>query len=98
MEVRTPPEKKGFLAMKNNVYYIQQAQAASQSGLRGAQMLRRIAWLAVAVGIFLFVWNVNDFNSENLGLMISIGCLIAGMNIFLLSTVFSLLHTEPGKQ
>ncbi|NGQ96581.1 hypothetical protein G3578_15570 [Brevibacillus sp. SYP-B805] len=78
---------------------MQQAQAArQQSGLRGAQMLRRIAWLAVAVGIFLFIWNVNDFNSENLGLMVSIGCLIAGMNIFLLSTVFSLLHTESGER
>jgi len=38
--------------------------------------------------------NVSDFRADNFGLMAAIGLLIGGMNIFLLSTVFQLLHTE----
>jgi len=63
---------------------------------KAADTLTWMAWTSTIIGIVLFVCNVTDFRAENVLLMVSIGCLIAGMNIFLLSTVFRLLHL--GKQ
>ncbi|WP_400161978.1 hypothetical protein ACAF76_016615 [Brevibacillus sp. TJ4] len=59
---------------------------------RAADTLKWMAWTATIVGTLLLVFTASDFRSENLPLMVSIGCLIAGMNIFLLSTVFRLMH------
>jgi hypothetical protein len=59
---------------------------------KAADTLKWIAWTATIVGTLLLVFTASDFRSENLPLMVSIGCLIAGMNIFLLSTVFRLMH------
>ncbi|MFY0542815.1 hypothetical protein [Brevibacillus sp. H7] len=63
---------------------------------KAADTLRWMAWTSIMIGFVLFAFNVTDFRSENFLLMMSIGFLIAGMNIFLLSTVFRLLHI--GKQ
>jgi hypothetical protein len=63
---------------------------------KAADALKWMAWASIMIGIVLFAFNVTDFRSENFLLMMSIGFLIAGMNIFLLSTVFRLLHI--GKQ
>ena len=59
---------------------------------KAADTLKWMAWTATIVGVLLFVFNVSDFRSENFPLMVSIGFLIAGMNIFLLSTVFRLMN------
>ncbi len=59
---------------------------------KAADTLKWMAWTATIIGTLLFAFSVSDFRSENFLLMIAIGCLIAGMNIFLLSTVFRLLH------
>lgn len=58
---------------------------------KAANTLRWMAWTATIIGALLFTLNVSDFRSENFPLMVSIGFLIAGMNIFLLSTVFRLM-------
>jgi|GEM_PF-795393 len=84
--------------MMNKVYPLHSGNAVKHSGFKAAEMLRYFAWLAIAVGTFLFAVNVNDFRGDNLGLMVAIGFLIAGMNIFLLGTVFSLLHTSPSEK
>lgn len=59
---------------------------------KAADTLKWMAWTVTIVGIFLMLFSASDFRSENLPLMVSIGCLIAGMNIFLLSTVFRLMY------
>jgi len=61
---------------------------------KAADTLKWFAWAASLIGVLLFVLNVTDFRAENFGLMASIGFLIAGMNIFLLSTVFRLMHIK----
>lgn len=58
---------------------------------KAADVLRWMAWTAIGIGFLLMAFNVSEFKSENLPLMVSIGCLIAGMNIFILSTVFRLM-------
>lgn len=70
----------------------------TNNGMKAAEMLRWFAWIAIVIGSLLFVGNVNDFSFANLPLMVSIGFLIAGMNIFVISTAFKLLliRTEEG--
>ena len=58
---------------------------------KAAETLKWMAWAVTISGIVLFLLNASDFRSGNLPLMVSIGCLIAGVNIFLLSTVFRLM-------
>jgi len=58
---------------------------------KAAETLTWIAWGAIIFGIILFIPNVSDFRSSNLPLMVSFGCLIAGVNILLFSAVFRLL-------
>ncbi|MGG3886202.1 hypothetical protein [Brevibacillus panacihumi] len=64
---------------------------------KAASTLKWMAWTATIVGMLLLVFNVSDLRSENLPLMVSIGCLIAGMNIFLLSAVFRLMSLKTQK-
>jgi hypothetical protein len=64
------------------------------NGIKAAGTLKWLAWAATIIGFVLLLINVSDFRAENFGLMAAIGFLIGGMNIFLLSTVFRLLHTE----
>lgn len=59
---------------------------------KAADTLKWMAWTATIIGGMLLLFNVSDFRSENFPLMVSIGFLIAGMNIFLLSTVFRLMN------
>ncbi|MGN7470891.1 hypothetical protein [Brevibacillus sp. SAFN-007a] len=59
---------------------------------RAADMLKWIAWTAIVIGGLLMAFTASDFRSENLPLMVSIGFLIAGMNIFIMSTVFRLMN------
>ncbi|RNB83344.1 hypothetical protein EDM56_22000 [Brevibacillus fluminis] len=60
-------------------------------GLKASEMLRWFAWIAIGIGSLLLIGSVSDFSSSNLPLMVSIGFLIAGVNIFVLSTAFRLL-------
>jgi hypothetical protein len=55
------------------------------------KVLHRFAWLAAIIGFVLVLLNVTDFSSDNLALMVGIGFLIAGGNIYILSTVFHLM-------
>lgn len=64
---------------------------------KAANTLKWMAWTATIVGMLLLVFNVSDLRAENLPLMVSIGCLIAGMNIFLLSAVFRLMSMKTQK-
>ncbi|MBR8661572.1 hypothetical protein IRT44_09735 [Anoxybacillus sediminis] len=64
------------------------------NGIKAATTLKWLAWAATILGAVLLMMNVSDFRADNFGLMAAIGLLIGGMNIFLLSTVFQLLHTE----
>ncbi|GED68437.1 hypothetical protein BRE01_21390 [Brevibacillus reuszeri] len=59
---------------------------------KAADMLKWMAWTTTIIGALLMAFSVSDFRSENFTLMVSIGFLIAGMNIFLLSTVFRLMN------
>ena len=59
---------------------------------RAADVLRWIAWTAIAIGGLLMAFTASDFRAENFPLMVSIGFLIAGINIFIMSTVFRLLN------
>jgi len=59
---------------------------------KAADTLKWMAWTATIIGALLMAISVSDFRSENLPLMVSIGFLIGGMNIFLLSTVFRLMN------
>jgi hypothetical protein len=65
-----------------------------ESGIKAAGTLKWLAWVSTIIGFVLLLIHVSDFRAENFGLMAAIGFLIGGMNIFLLSTVFRLLHTE----
>ncbi|EST55084.1 hypothetical protein T458_10275 [Brevibacillus panacihumi W25] len=64
---------------------------------KAANTLKWMAWTATIVGMLLLVLNVSDLRAENFPLMVSIGCLIAGMNIFLLSAVFRLMSMKTQK-
>jgi hypothetical protein len=56
-----------------------------------ARMLTWMAWTVTIIGAILLAFTVSDFSQGNLPLMIAIGCLIAGMNIFLFSAVFHMM-------
>lgn len=58
---------------------------------KAADMLKWMAWTVGIIGALLMAFSVSDFRSSNFPLMVSIGFLIAGMNIFILSTVFRLM-------
>ncbi|KLH98156.1 hypothetical protein ABE237_07710 [Brevibacillus formosus] len=58
---------------------------------KAADVLRWMAWTVLFAGAVIMAFTASDFRSENLPLMVSIGFLIAGMNIFIMSTVFRLM-------
>lgn len=58
---------------------------------KAARTLGWMAWTTVIIGALLLVFNVSDFRSGNLPLMVSIGFLIAGVNMFLMNIVFRLM-------
>lgn len=66
-------------------------------GMKASEVLRWFAWIAIGIGTLLFVGNMSGFSFKNLPLMVSIGFLIAGMNIFVLSTAFKLLIIRTEK-
>jgi peptidoglycan/LPS O-acetylase OafA/YrhL len=84
--------------MANNVYPFKKRDPVENNGIRAAEMLRILAWLAIVIGSILFILNVSDFSGNNLWLMVAIGFLIAGMNIFVLGTIFKLLHSTVNQE
>ncbi|MFS0558158.1 hypothetical protein [Brevibacillus sp. 179-C9.3 HS] len=58
---------------------------------KAADVLKWMAWTVLFVGAVMMAFTASDFRSQNLPLMVSIGFLIAGMNIFIMSTVFRLM-------
>lgn len=58
---------------------------------KAADVLKWMSWTVLFVGAVIMAFTASDFSSKNLPLMVSIGFLIAGMNIFILSTVFRLM-------
>jgi hypothetical protein len=56
--------------------------------------MNAIAWLVLGAGLLLCLLNVNEFNDQNLGLMIGIGCLIASVQIYVIGTVVNLVQNN----
>ncbi|SEN60563.1 hypothetical protein [Lihuaxuella thermophila] len=84
--------------MSNHVYPFKKRNSVQNSGMKAGEMLRILAWVVIVAGFVLLAPNVSDFSGENLGLMVAIGFLIAGMNIFVLATIFQLLHTTQNHE
>jgi Na+/phosphate symporter len=82
--------------MSNNVYSIEKYRNKND-GYRVASALKMMAWAILAIGTILFSVSVSDFSSRNLGLMVGIGFLIAGMQIYGIGTIVHLLHSKPIK-
>jgi len=61
---------------------------------KAARTLGWMAWTTVIIGALLLVLNVSDFRSENFPLMVSIGFLIAGVNMFIMNIVFRLMTLQ----
>jgi cell division protein FtsW (lipid II flippase) len=57
-------------------------------------VMNAIAWLVLGAGLLLCLLNVNEFNDQNLGLMIGIGCLIASVQIYVIGTVVNLVQNN----
>lgn len=76
---------------------MRQGSCVMNNEKKAADMLKWMAWTSLIVGILLMAFNVSDFRSGNFPLMVSIGCLIASMNIFILSTVFRLMTLKQQK-
>lgn len=81
--------------MSNNVYSLEKYRMSKNNNLRMEIVFKLIAWAVLAIGCILFLANVNDFSSTNLGLMIGIGMMISGMQIYGIGVVVQLLQSRP---
>ncbi|GAA4719750.1 hypothetical protein [Brevibacillus fulvus] len=63
-------------------------------GHRVAAIMQVLAWISLIAGIFVSFYHGSDFSDQNLGLMVGIGMVIAGMQIFGVGTFVHLLHSK----
>jgi hypothetical protein len=63
---------------------------------RLVRTMTAIAWIVLGIGVLLCLLNLNDFNDQNVGLMIGIGFLVGSVHIYVIGTAIGLVHARIG--
>jgi len=64
------------------------------AGAQASRLMQWVAWLMIAIGAGLIAANASDFGDRDLGSMVGVGFVIAGMLIFGAGMFVHLLDSE----
>lgn len=56
-----------------------------------------LAWITLAIGLVLSLWNIRYFSDSNLTLMLGIGFLVGSVQIYVIGTAMQLFHQRQTK-
>ncbi|MFD2615395.1 hypothetical protein [Paenibacillus gansuensis] len=82
--------------MEDRTTAVNQA-AGKDNGQHFSKATEIIAWVLLGIGFILFALYVSDFRDSNLGLMVAIGFVIAGMQVYGIGTFVHLLSNKTSK-
>ncbi|TYP72600.1 hypothetical protein [Paenibacillus methanolicus] len=61
-----------------------------------------MAWLCLAIGVVMCIWNLSHFSDKNLTLMVGIGFLVGSVFIYTIGTAINMVenrkHGSDGQQ
>jgi len=66
-------------------------------GAQVSRLMQWVAWLIIAIGAGFIAANASDFGDQNLGSMVGVGFVIAGMLTFGAGMVVHLLDSDFGQ-
>lgn len=84
--------------MTNYIHSLKAAKLMKSDGSKVAAIMQVFAWITLIGGLFVCLFNLSHFSDSNLGLMVGIGMMIAGMQIYGIGTFVNLLHTKTEKE
>jgi hypothetical protein len=73
---------------------VSNVETTKQSVKRLVKTMTAIAWIVLGIGVLLCLINLNDFNDQNVGLMLGIGFLIGSVHIYVIGTAIGLVQTR----
>ncbi|ANE48850.1 hypothetical protein SY83_10415 [Paenibacillus swuensis] len=72
-------------------------QLTNDGGVKVAKAMTLIAWVLLGIGVAMFLMTMSNFRDSNLGLMVAIGFVIAGMQVYGLGTFVNLISTKSNR-
>lgn len=77
---------------------ISHVQHSKSDVKRLVKAMTAIAWVVLAVGVFLSLINLSHFSDQNVGLMVGIGFLIGSVHIYVIGTAIGLVHARLNQE
>jgi hypothetical protein len=69
--------------------------AEQETGREGKNLFAAMnvaAWISLCAGIVMCLWHVDQFNDQNLSLMLGIGFMVGSVFIYTIGTAMHLVH------
>jgi len=78
--------------MKTNEILMEQSEAMKTKRL--FSLMNIMAWVCLAVGVVMCMWNLSHFSDKNLTLMLGIGFMVGSVFIYTIGTAINMVETR----